>query len=45
MFLDLDGTVYDYFNGYEDLQQRRIRCGSEAGSREARELEDRLGVH
>ena len=27
MFLDLDGTVYDYFNGYADLQNRRIRYG------------------
>ncbi|CAF3073167.1 unnamed protein product [Rotaria sp. Silwood2] len=25
LFLDLDGTVYDYFNGIEDLKHRRIR--------------------
>lgn len=25
MFLGFDGTVYDYFNGYEDLMQRRVR--------------------
>lgn len=24
MFLGFDGTVYDYFFGYEDLQQRRV---------------------
>ncbi|XP_017874753.1 PREDICTED: CCA tRNA nucleotidyltransferase 1, mitochondrial [Drosophila arizonae] len=24
MFLGFDGTVYDYFYGYEDLQQRRV---------------------
>lgn len=24
MFLGLDGTLYDYFYGYEDLQQRRV---------------------
>ena len=23
--LDLEGTVYDYFNGIEDLEHRRIR--------------------
>lgn len=25
MFLGFDGTVYDYFNGYEDLMNRRVR--------------------
>lgn len=25
MFLGFDGTVYDFFNGYEDLLQRRVR--------------------
>lgn len=25
MFMTLDGTVYDYFYGYEDVKQRRIR--------------------
>ncbi|CAH2312679.1 CCA tRNA nucleotidyltransferase 1, mitochondrial [Pelobates cultripes] len=25
MFLGFDGTLYDYFNGYEDLQKRCIR--------------------
>ncbi|XP_050521210.1 CCA tRNA nucleotidyltransferase 1, mitochondrial isoform X2 [Daktulosphaira vitifoliae] len=25
MFLGMDGTLYDYFNGYEDLQKRHIR--------------------
>jgi len=25
MFLGMDGTVYDYFNGYEDLKKRQIR--------------------
>lgn len=24
MFLDFDGTVYDYFYGYDDLQQKRV---------------------
>ncbi|XP_026291077.1 CCA tRNA nucleotidyltransferase 1, mitochondrial isoform X1 [Frankliniella occidentalis] len=24
MFLDLDGTVYDYFHGYDDLVKRRV---------------------
>lgn len=24
MFLGLDGTVYDYFSGYDDLQNRRV---------------------
>ncbi|XP_060724332.1 CCA tRNA nucleotidyltransferase 1, mitochondrial [Tachysurus vachellii] len=25
MFLGLDGTLYDYFKGYEDLQNRKVR--------------------
>ncbi|CAF1155967.1 unnamed protein product [Rotaria sp. Silwood1] len=25
LFLDLDGTIYDYFNGIDDLKHRRIR--------------------
>ncbi|XP_067907591.1 CCA tRNA nucleotidyltransferase 1, mitochondrial [Heterodontus francisci] len=25
MFLDLDGTLYDYFNGYEDLKNKKVR--------------------
>lgn len=24
MFLDLEGQVYDYFFGYDDLQKRRV---------------------
>lgn len=24
MFLDRNGTIYDYFNGYEDLKKRRV---------------------
>lgn len=24
-FLGLDGTLYDYFKGYEDLQSRKVR--------------------
>ncbi|XP_043188117.1 CCA tRNA nucleotidyltransferase 1, mitochondrial-like isoform X1 [Amphibalanus amphitrite] len=33
MFLDLNGTVYDYFNGYEDLQHRRIRFVGDPSTR------------
>ncbi|XP_055503691.1 CCA tRNA nucleotidyltransferase 1, mitochondrial [Leucoraja erinacea] len=25
MFLGLDGTLYDYFNGYEDLKNKKVR--------------------
>ena len=25
IYLDLEGTVYDYFNGIDDLKHRRIR--------------------
>ncbi|GCC24449.1 CCA tRNA nucleotidyltransferase 1, mitochondrial [Chiloscyllium punctatum] len=25
MFLDLDGTLYDYFDGYEDLKNHKVR--------------------
>lgn len=33
MFLGFDGTVYDYFNGYEDLMQRRVRFVGEPSQR------------
>lgn len=33
MFLALDGSVYDYFFGYEDLQQRKIAFVGDADSR------------
>lgn len=33
MFLGLDGSVYDYFFGYEDLQNRRIRFVGDAVTR------------
>ncbi|XP_012273790.1 CCA tRNA nucleotidyltransferase 1, mitochondrial isoform X2 [Orussus abietinus] len=33
MFLDLDGHVYDYFFGYEDLQKRRIAFVGDASTR------------
>ncbi|EDW84323.1 uncharacterized protein Dwil_GK14077 [Drosophila willistoni] len=33
MFLGFDGTVYDYFYGYEDLQERRIRFVGDANIR------------
>ncbi|XP_030376004.1 CCA tRNA nucleotidyltransferase 1, mitochondrial [Scaptodrosophila lebanonensis] len=33
MFLGFDGTVYDYFFGYEDLQQRRVVFVGEADVR------------
>nr|XP_018905652.1 PREDICTED: CCA tRNA nucleotidyltransferase 1, mitochondrial isoform X2 [Bemisia tabaci] len=33
MFLGLDGTVYDYFYGYEDLQKRRVRFVGDAVQR------------
>lgn len=25
VFLGLDGTLYDYFQGYEDLQNKKVR--------------------
>ncbi|KAL4655997.1 CCA tRNA nucleotidyltransferase 1, mitochondrial isoform X1 [Arapaima gigas] len=33
MFLGLDGTLYDYFNGYEDLQNRKVRFVGSAAKR------------
>ncbi|XP_023659892.1 CCA tRNA nucleotidyltransferase 1, mitochondrial isoform X1 [Paramormyrops kingsleyae] len=33
MFLGLDGTLYDYFNGYEDLQNRKVRFVGSAAQR------------
>ena len=33
MFLELDGTLHDYFNGKEDLEQRRVRFVGKAADR------------
>lgn len=33
MFLGLDGTVYDYFGGHQDLLQRRLVFVGDAGTR------------
>ncbi|KAF5274113.1 hypothetical protein FQR65_LT04511 [Abscondita terminalis] len=33
MFLDFDGCVYDYFHGYEDLQNHRIAFVGDAATR------------
>ncbi|XP_037897741.1 CCA tRNA nucleotidyltransferase 1, mitochondrial, partial [Glossina fuscipes] len=33
MFLGFDGTLYDYFYGYEDLQQRRVKFVGDANKR------------
>ncbi|KAK4884798.1 hypothetical protein RN001_001069 [Aquatica leii] len=33
MFLGFDGTVYDYFHGYEDLQNRRVAFVGDAATR------------
>lgn len=33
MFLGFDGTVYDYFYGYEDLKQRKVRFVGDADDR------------
>lgn len=33
MFLGFDGTIYDYFYGYEDLQERRVVFVGEAETR------------
>lgn len=33
MFLGIDGSIYDYFYGYEDVQQRRIAFVGNADSR------------
>ncbi|XP_015520219.2 CCA tRNA nucleotidyltransferase 1, mitochondrial [Neodiprion lecontei] len=41
MFLGLDGTVYDYFFGYEDLKKRRIAF---VGNAETRIQEDYLRI-
>uniref|UniRef100_A0A3P8U930 tRNA nucleotidyl transferase, CCA-adding, 1 n=1 Tax=Amphiprion percula TaxID=161767 RepID=A0A3P8U930_AMPPE len=41
MFLGLDGTLYDYFKGYKDLQNRKVRF---VGSAEQRIQEDYLRI-
>ncbi|XP_028262124.1 CCA tRNA nucleotidyltransferase 1, mitochondrial isoform X1 [Parambassis ranga] len=41
MFLGLDGTLYDYFKGYEDLQNQKVRF---VGSAEQRIQEDYLRI-
>ncbi|XP_034238421.1 CCA tRNA nucleotidyltransferase 1, mitochondrial [Thrips palmi] len=41
MFLGLDGTVYDYFNGYEDLMNKRVLF---VGNAEDRIREDYLRI-
>ncbi|XP_074529474.1 CCA tRNA nucleotidyltransferase 1, mitochondrial-like [Halichoeres trimaculatus] len=41
MFLGLDGKLYDYFKGYEDLQNRKVRF---VGSAEQRIQEDYLRI-
>ncbi|XP_029357554.1 CCA tRNA nucleotidyltransferase 1, mitochondrial isoform X3 [Echeneis naucrates] len=41
MFLGLDGTLYDYFKGYEDLLNRKVRF---VGSAEQRIQEDYLRI-
>uniref|UniRef100_A0A8D0H4H4 tRNA nucleotidyl transferase 1 n=1 Tax=Sphenodon punctatus TaxID=8508 RepID=A0A8D0H4H4_SPHPU len=33
MFLGLDGTLYDYFSGYEDLQNKKVRFVGQASQR------------
>lgn len=33
MFLGLDGSVYDYFYGYEDIQKRRVAFVGDASTR------------
>ncbi|XP_048346764.1 CCA tRNA nucleotidyltransferase 1, mitochondrial [Sphaerodactylus townsendi] len=33
MFLGLDGTLYDYFNGYEDLKNNKVRFVGHADQR------------
>lgn len=33
MFLGLDGTLYDYFQGYQDLQERKVRFVGNAALR------------
>ncbi|KAJ7998600.1 hypothetical protein DPEC_G00206580 [Dallia pectoralis] len=41
MFLGLDGTLYDFFQGYEDLKERKVRF---VGSPEQRIQEDYLRI-
>uniref|UniRef100_A0A672I0X7 tRNA nucleotidyl transferase, CCA-adding, 1 n=1 Tax=Salarias fasciatus TaxID=181472 RepID=A0A672I0X7_SALFA len=41
MFLGLDGTLYDFFQGYEDLQNRKVRF---VGSAARRIQEDYLRI-
>jgi tRNA nucleotidyltransferase (CCA-adding enzyme) len=41
MFLGMDGTVYDFFNGQEDLAKRRVAF---VGSADARIKEDYLRI-
>ncbi|XP_051562288.1 CCA tRNA nucleotidyltransferase 1, mitochondrial-like [Myxocyprinus asiaticus] len=41
MFLGLDGTLYDYFQGYEDLKSRKVRF---VGSASLRIQEDFLRI-
>ncbi|KAA0712810.1 CCA tRNA nucleotidyltransferase 1, mitochondrial [Triplophysa tibetana] len=41
MFLGLDGTLYDYFQGYEDLKNRKVRF---VGSPSLRIQEDYLRI-
>ncbi|KAK3931401.1 CCA tRNA nucleotidyltransferase 1, mitochondrial [Frankliniella fusca] len=41
MFLGFDGTVYDYFHGYEDLQKRKVLF---VGNAEDRIREDYLRI-
>nr|XP_032803362.1 LOW QUALITY PROTEIN: CCA tRNA nucleotidyltransferase 1, mitochondrial-like [Petromyzon marinus] len=41
MFLDLDGTLYEYFNGMEDLKNKRVRF---VGDPEKRIQEDYLRI-
>lgn len=41
MFLGLDGTLYDYFQGYEDLKTRKVRF---VGSASLRIQEDYLRI-
>ncbi|XP_054834988.1 CCA tRNA nucleotidyltransferase 1, mitochondrial [Eublepharis macularius] len=33
MFLGLDGTLYDYFNGYDDLKNKKVRFVGHANQR------------
>lgn len=41
MYLDVDGTVYDWFHGYDDLQKRRLVF---VGDAEERIPEDYLRI-